>query len=186
MQQRKDVVGGVPRVDRVLFEEVTESSHPLPEVPLLAGLDVVGVYGDEAVPVRPRMLVHEAEGVEKLVDWRHQAQIETATETGNKIWNEHLSSCFRGFCSPVQFKLLLSPNPSQIAPAHPGCVSDENIVLRQICCLPELDTRHFPCDVLYRVQHDFLLVCRERVIELVLDHPTWPKPIRVGKRSIQS
>ena len=144
VQQREDVIGGVPCVDTVLVSGVTESSRPLPEVTLLAGHYVVGVDGDEAVSVRPRVFMDKAEGVQKLVDRGHQAQIETATETGSKIWNEHLSSCFRGLVSPVQFKLLLPPNPPQFASAHPGCVSDENIVLRQICCLPELDTGHLP------------------------------------------
>ena len=73
VQQRKNVIGGVPCVDTVLVSGVTESSRPLPEVPLLAGLNVVGVDGDEAVPVRPRVLVHKPEGVQKLVDWGHQA-----------------------------------------------------------------------------------------------------------------
>ena len=86
----------------------------------------------------------------------------------------------------VQFHLLLPSNPPQIASAHPWCVSDENIVLCQFCCLPEFNAGHLSCDVLHCVQHDFPLVCRERVIELALDHSTWPKPIRVGKRSIQS
>ena len=182
MQQRKDVVGGVPRVDSVLSEEVTESSHPLPEVPLLAGLDVVGVDGDEAVPVRPRMLVHEAEGVEKLVDWRHQAQIETATETGQF----GIKIIFVVLAKPVQFYLLHPPNPPQFASAHPGCITDENVVLRQLSCLPELDARHLPCDVLHRVLHDLPLLGRERVIKLKFNNPTRPQPIRVGKRSIQS
>ena len=130
VQQREDVIGGVPRVDTVLISGVTESSRPLLKVPLFTRFDVVHVDLNEVVSVRPRVLVHKPEGVQKLVDWRHQAQVETATEIGNKIWNEHLSSCFRGFVSPVQFKLLLPPNPSQVAPAHPGCVPDENIVLR--------------------------------------------------------
>ena len=73
VQQREDVVWGVPRVDTVLPKEVTESSRPLLKVSLLADLNVVGVDGDEAVPVRPRVLVHKAEGVQKLVDWGHQA-----------------------------------------------------------------------------------------------------------------
>ena len=73
MQQREDVIWGVPRVDTAFPEVVTESSCPLQKVPLLAGLNVVGVDGDEAVPVRPRVLVHKAEGVQKLVDWGHQA-----------------------------------------------------------------------------------------------------------------
>ena len=73
VQQRKDVIGGVPCVDTVLPKEVTEPSHPLLKVSLLAGHNVVGVDGDEVVPVRPRMLVHKAEGVQKLVDWGHQA-----------------------------------------------------------------------------------------------------------------
>ena len=82
VQQREDVIGGVPRVDAVLFIVVTVSSHSLSEVPLLARLDVVSVDGNEAVPVRPGVLMHKAEGVEKLVDRGHQAHLETATETG--------------------------------------------------------------------------------------------------------
>ena len=73
VQQREDVVWGVPRVDTVLISGVTEPSCPLLKVSLLADLNVVGVDGDEAVPVRPRLLVHKAEGVQKLVDWGHQA-----------------------------------------------------------------------------------------------------------------
>ena len=73
VQQRENVIGGVPRVDTVLPKEVTESSRPLLKVSLLAGHNVVGVDGDEVVPVRPRVLMHKAEGVQKLVDWRHQA-----------------------------------------------------------------------------------------------------------------
>ena len=73
MQQREDVIGGVPRVDTVLPEVVTEPSRPLLKVSLLADLNVVGVDGDEAVPVRSRVLVHEPKGVQKLVDRGHQA-----------------------------------------------------------------------------------------------------------------
>ena len=39
------------------------------KVLLLPKLDVVGVDRDEVVPVRPRVLVHEAESVKQLMDW---------------------------------------------------------------------------------------------------------------------
>ena len=90
------------------------------------------------------------------------------------------------FAEPVKFYLLHPANPPQIAPAHPGCITDENIVLRQLGCLPELDARHLSCDVLHRVLHDLPILGRKRVIILVLYHPTRPQPIRVGKRGIQS
>ena len=47
------------------------------KVLLLPKLDVVGVDRDEVVPVRPRVLVHEAESVEQLVDRGCQARVET-------------------------------------------------------------------------------------------------------------
>ena len=50
------------------------------KVLLLPKLDVVGVDRDEVVPVRPGVLVHEAESVKQLVDRGCQAKVETNTE----------------------------------------------------------------------------------------------------------
>ena len=50
------------------------------KVLLLPKLDVVGVNRDEVIPVRPCVLVHEAESVEELVDWSHNARVETGSE----------------------------------------------------------------------------------------------------------
>ena len=41
-------------------------------------------HGDEAVPVRPGVLVDETEAVEELVDWGHHAILETFAEKGER------------------------------------------------------------------------------------------------------
>ena len=51
------------------------------KVLLLPKLDVVEVDRDEVVPVRPRVLVHEAESVKQLVDRSYYARVETGSET---------------------------------------------------------------------------------------------------------
>ena len=51
------------------------------KVLLLPKLDVVGVDRDEVVPVRPGVLVHEAESVKQLVDRSRYARVETGSET---------------------------------------------------------------------------------------------------------
>ena len=68
MQEGEYIIGGVPSVHRSLLKEVAGAMWSLPKVLLLPKLDVVEVDRDEVVPVRPRVLVHEAESVEQLVD----------------------------------------------------------------------------------------------------------------------
>ena len=80
MQQREDVVRSVPGVDAPLLEEVAVPLLPLVEVSLLSGQNVGGVDRNKVVSVRPRVLVHEAEGVQQLVDWSHQVVLETVAE----------------------------------------------------------------------------------------------------------
>ena len=80
MQQREHVVGSVPGVDAPLLEEVAVPLLPLVEVSLLSGQNVGGVDCNKVVSVRPRVLVHEAEGVQQLVDWSHQVVLKTVAE----------------------------------------------------------------------------------------------------------
>ena len=80
MQQREDVVRSVPGVDAPLLEEVAVPLLPLVEVSFLSGQNVVGVDCNKVVSVRPRVLVHEAEGVQQLVDWSHQVVLKTVAE----------------------------------------------------------------------------------------------------------
>ena len=77
MQDRQDVVGRVLGVDAPLLEEVAVALFPLLKVPFLSRFDVLRVDVNEVVPVRPRMLMDEAKGVEKLVDRGHQVILET-------------------------------------------------------------------------------------------------------------
>ena len=80
MQEREHIIGSVPGVNRPLLKEVAGAVRSLLKVLLLPKLDVVGVDRDEVVPVRPRVLVHEAESVKQLVDRGCQARVETNTE----------------------------------------------------------------------------------------------------------
>ena len=83
VHERQDVVGSVHRVD-TSFDEVVAVALLSPlEVSLLSRCYVVHVDRNEAVPVRPSMLVDEAEGVKELVDWGHELVLEAGTENRN-------------------------------------------------------------------------------------------------------
>ena len=69
MQERAHIIGSVPGVNRPLLKEVAGAVWSLLKVLLLSRFDVVIVDRDEVVPVRPRVLVDEAESVEQLMDW---------------------------------------------------------------------------------------------------------------------
>ena len=69
MQEGEHIVGRVLAIHRSLLKEVAGAVRSLLKVLLLSRLDVVIVDRDEVVPVRPRVLVDEAESVEQLVDW---------------------------------------------------------------------------------------------------------------------
>ena len=70
------------RVYASLLKIVTVALFPLLKISFFSRFDVLHVDLNEVVSVWPGMLVHKAEGVEKLVDRGHQAHLETATETG--------------------------------------------------------------------------------------------------------
>ena len=82
MQEREHVVWGIHRIHRVFWKEATAAVKTLLKVSLLSCLDIVKVDGDKAVPVRPCMLVDKAESMDQLVNWSHEAFIETATVEG--------------------------------------------------------------------------------------------------------
>ena len=80
MQQRQNVVGSVARVNATLLEEIAVALLPLVEISFPSGQNVFGIDFNEVISVRPRMLVHEAEGVGKLVDRGHHVILETFSE----------------------------------------------------------------------------------------------------------
>ena len=69
MHEGKHIVGCVLAIHRSLLKEVAGAVRSLLKVLLLSRFDVVIVDRDEVVPVRPRVLVDEAESVEQLMDW---------------------------------------------------------------------------------------------------------------------
>ena len=81
MQEGENIVGRVPAVHRSFLKKVAGAFWSLLKVLLLPSLDVVHVDRDEVVPVRPRVLVHEAESVKQLVDRSRYAGVETGSET---------------------------------------------------------------------------------------------------------
>ena len=81
VQEGKHIVGRVLGVHRSLLKEVAGAVRSLLKVFLLSRLNVVIVDRDEVVPVRPRVLVDEAESVKQLVDRSHYAGVETGSET---------------------------------------------------------------------------------------------------------
>ena len=103
MHQREDVIGRILGVDAIFFKVVAVALFPLLKVPCLSRFDVVHVDVNEVVPVRPRMLVHEAEGVEKLMDRGHDVILETFSE--KKIHEDFYLS--RNFLRLHLFKLSL-------------------------------------------------------------------------------
>ena len=81
VQYGENIIWSVVAVDRPLFKEVTaDALQSLLKVLLLPRLDVVKVYRDEVVPVRPGVLMHEAKSVKQLMDRVCQARVETAAE----------------------------------------------------------------------------------------------------------
>ena len=80
MQEREHIIGSVPGVHRPLLKEVAGAVRSLLKVLLLPKLDVVHVDGYEVVPVRPRVLVHEAKSVDQLVDCSYYARVKTDAE----------------------------------------------------------------------------------------------------------
>ena len=80
MHEREHIIGSVPRVNRPPLKDVAGAMWSLLKVLLLPRLDVVHVDRDEVVPVRPCVLVHEAESVKQLVDRSHYARVETGSE----------------------------------------------------------------------------------------------------------
>ena len=70
MKNREHIVGRVHAVNRpsLRLRGDAGTQWSLHKVHLLPRLDVVHVDGDEVIPVRPVVLVHEAQSVEQLVD----------------------------------------------------------------------------------------------------------------------
>ena len=66
--------------ENIIRSVVSGALRSLFKILFLPSLDVVIVDRDEIVPVRPRVLVHEAESVEQLVDRDCQARVETNAE----------------------------------------------------------------------------------------------------------
>ena len=84
MQEGEDVVWGVHGIHGLFWKVVTVALRTLLKVYLLSRLDIVKVDGDKAVSVRPCMLVDEAESMDQLVNWSHEAFSETATVEGKR------------------------------------------------------------------------------------------------------
>ena len=84
MQEGEDVVWGVHGIHSVFWKEVTVTLRSLLKISLLSFLDIVKVDGDKAVPVRSCMLVDEAESMDQLVNWSHEAFSKTATVEGER------------------------------------------------------------------------------------------------------
>ena len=80
MKHGEDIIGAVLGVHAPFLKEVAVAPRPLLEVPLVSRLYVVGVDVDEAVPVRPGVLMHKPEAVEDLMDRGHHAVRETVAE----------------------------------------------------------------------------------------------------------
>ena len=68
MKDREHIVGRVHAVNRPSLRGDTSDQWSLHKVHLPPRLNVGHVDRDEVIPVRPVVLVHEAESVEQLVD----------------------------------------------------------------------------------------------------------------------
>ena len=75
VQEGEYIIRRVPAIHRSFLKEVSGAFRSLLKVLLLPRLDVVHVDRDEVVPVRPRVLVHEAESVKQFVNRAHQVRI---------------------------------------------------------------------------------------------------------------
>ena len=66
--------------ENIIRSVVSGALRSLFKILFLPRLDVVNVDRDEIVPVRPCVLVHEAESVKQLVDRGCEARVETNAE----------------------------------------------------------------------------------------------------------
>ena len=78
MQQGEHVIWGVHSIDSVFWKEVTVALRPLLKVLLLSFHNIVKVDRYKVVSVRSCMFMDKSKSMNQLVNWPHQALIETA------------------------------------------------------------------------------------------------------------
>ena len=175
MQEGEHIIGSVPGVNRPLLKEVAGAFWSLLKVLLLPRLDVVNVNRDEVVPVRPGVLVHEAESVKQLVNRGCQARVETNAEKDLSLF-----PC-GDIILPAQVEFLLPPNPSKSTATRVTSVRDGDETWARLNLRQELDAGHLDGDVVHRLQDYFLQFVWEGVVEPILDHSLWPPLIKMSE-----
>jgi len=164
MQEGEDVVWGVHGIHGVFLKVITVALSSHRKVSLLSCLDILKVDGDKAVSVRPCILMDEAESMNQLVNWSHEAFSETAT---------------------AEVHILDPTDPSHLAFANIESVSNENVVLSHLCRLFERDAVfrdlvRLVFDIVHRFPDNPPVVFGEGVVELELKDTIRPQLIRVG------